>query len=286
VTDSPLARRPPWAEFRRALEQVGFRPTKARGQNFLLDGNIVRAIARDAGVGPGDRVVEIGAGCGFLTFELARLGVDLVSFEVDERLHRVASGFLRPFPDVRLVLDDCLPGKHELSPALQAALPRDRPWHLVSNLPYGIAAPLIGELGALEHRPASVTVLVQREVAERLLARPGEPAWGAISARLAPWYRGRLARDVPASLFWPRPRVASAVARLALRPDPEPPPPGYAALVDGLLRHRRKQLRGALAQVVGDPHEADLRLQRAGLDPTRRPGELAPAELFRLVGTG
>ena len=137
------SRRPPWSEFRAALEAVGFRPSKARGQNFLLDTNCARSIALDSGVGAGDFVLEVGPGCGFLSVHLAELGAELLAVEIDPRLAAIARRFLEPYPGVRLLEGDVLDGKHRLSPAVLEALPAIEPWHVVANLPYAITGPLL-----------------------------------------------------------------------------------------------------------------------------------------------
>ena len=278
--------RPPWSAFRAALDAEGFRPTKGRGQNFLLDPNVARAIAGDARVGVGDRVLEVGPGCGFLSVHLAELGVDLLAVEVDPRLARVAARFLADRGNVRLLVADVLAGKHRLAPVVSAALWRDGPWHLVSNLPYAIAGPLLAVLARVENPPRTMTVLVQREVAERLAARPGQRAWGALSAKLALAYRARLGRAVGAQLFWPRPRVRSAVVRLEARPgralDAETLA-AYDRLVEGLFQRRRKTLRTALAGVVGSRERAEGALAEAGIEPGLRPGSLDPEGLLDLA---
>jgi len=280
-------RRPPWSEFRAALETAHFRPTKGLGQNFLVDPNAAKAIAAEAELGPGARVLEIGAGCGFLTVHLAELGVELVAVEIDERLLAIARRFLAGESRVRFVLADVLAGKHALAPAVAEHLPAREAWHLVSNLPYSISAPVLAVLARLANPPRSMTVLVQEEVAERVAAEPGGEAWGALTARLALLYRARLLRRVGAQLFWPRPRVGSRVVRLDLQPleglraqDLS----GYDALVDGLFQHRRKQLLPVLAgHLGGDRERAAGVLEGLGLDPRLRPEALAPAALLALA---
>jgi 16S rRNA (adenine1518-N6/adenine1519-N6)-dimethyltransferase len=288
VRPGEAAERPPWSEFRAELEAQGFRPSKSLGQNFLLDTNMARAIARDAGVGPGDAVLEIGPGCGFLSVHLLELGVDLTALEIDERLLRVAARFLAPYPGVRLVHGDALAGKHALSPVLLGLLPA-RPWSLVSNLPYAIAAPLIANLARHPAAPQRMTLLVQRELAERLLARPGTSAWGALSAKLLRTYSIRAGRSVPDGLFWPRPRVESRVIHLDLLGPPRPEAlRAYDALVEALFQHRRKTLRAALRPLLerGEGGSASDRaaelLRAAGIEGGTRPEDLDLASLERL----
>ncbi|HPF14844.1 MAG TPA: rRNA adenine N-6-methyltransferase family protein, partial [Planctomycetota bacterium] len=141
--------RPPWKQFKEALQAQGFRPSRRFGQNFLLDENTARAIVADAGVVAGDRVLEIGTGCGFLTVHLAHAGVALLTVEIDPRLADVAESFLEPYANVRLVRGDALAGKHRLHPEVEA-WSEGGPWHLVANLPYAISGPLLALVGGLE----------------------------------------------------------------------------------------------------------------------------------------
>jgi len=285
ASDPAEERRPPWAEFRAALDAAGFRPSRRLGQNFLLDDNAARAIARDARVGPGDFVLEVGPGCGFLSVHLARAGVELVGVEVDPRLAAIASAFLAPYPRARVILGDALAGKHELGPELRVALPASGAWHVVSNLPYSITGPLLASLAARVPEADSLTVLVQREVAARLAATPGSAEWGPLSVALQSAYAVRAERVLPANLFWPRPKVESQVVRLELRADRA----GAAergrvvTLAGRLLRHRRQSLGRVLRELLGDPELARAVLIEGGWPPELRAESLGLADLARLA---
>lgn len=284
--DSDRPARPPWSEFRRALDAAGFRPSRRLGQNFLLDDNAARAIARDARLPPGERVVEVGPGCGFLSVHLAAAGADLVCVEVDDRLAPIAAEFLTPFPRTRIRIGDALAGKHALGPELTESIPTGgEPWHLVSNLPYAISGPLLALVADHEPPPASVTVLVQREVAERLAAAPGTAAWGPLSVAVQATFSVSLLRVLPGNLFWPRPKVESQVARMVLRPDRRPTAERrrLVALARRLLQQRRKGLRRVLADLLAGGAAADEALDRAALDPTMRAGSLGLEDLARLA---
>ena len=287
-TEDPLRardRRAPWSEFRAALEEEQFRPTKGLGQNFLIDPNTVRAIAADAGLGTGARVLEVGAGCGFLTLALAELGILVTAVEIDPRLARVARRFLAGVPGVRLIEADVLEGKRRLSPVVAREITALGEWHLVSNLPYSIAGPVLALVARFEPRPRTLSVLVQEEVAERITARPGDSEWGPLTARLALLYRTRLGRKVGAQLFWPRPRVSSRVVHLEAREDVAPERDElvpYDELVDLLFQQRRKQLASILTGAVGGREPAEAMIGEAGLDPRARPQDLAPEDLLAL----
>ncbi|MDZ4772870.1 MAG: 16S rRNA (adenine(1518)-N(6)/adenine(1519)-N(6))-dimethyltransferase RsmA [Planctomycetota bacterium] len=277
--------RPQWSVFKAALETRGFRPSRRFGQNFLLDENMVRAIVRDAGVGPGDRVLEVGSGCGFLSLQLLRAGVDLVSVEVDARLVEITRELLANEPRFRLVEGDVLASKHVLAPTVLAALPLDAPWHLVSNLPYSVSGPVMACAADLVNAPASMTVLVQKEMALRVAAQPATDDWGPLSVRLQVDYTTELVRDVPSGLFWPRPKVESSVVRLTRRPEPWPvlERRALSRLVDELFQRRRQSLGRVLGDLCTPREVAREWIERAGLEPAMRAEDLDLATLRRLV---
>lgn len=285
-------RRPPWQEFKAALEGLGFHPSKRLGQNFMLDVNTARAIVADAELEPESCVLEIGVGCGFLSCEILAAGHHLVGVEIDRRLFSVASDFLKPFAEersgsVELLRLDALAKKRAIEPAVLAKLPPEGPWHLVSNLPYSVASPLLVSLSRLPNPPRSMTALVQLEVAERIAASPGQDAWGGLSAKLGLLYSARLVRRVGPNLFWPPPKVDSAVARLALLPEPRPSAAELAtadALIDVCFQARRKTLRSTLGRHFASRAEAEARLEGAGLDPRARPEQLGPKDFLTLSG--
>ena len=280
-----MSLRPPWSAFRAVLEERGFRPSRRLGQNFLLDENLVRAIVRDSRVGPGDFVLEVGAGCGFLSLHLLEAGVELLAVEIDDRLLPIAERLVAGQGRARFLLADALAGKHELCPAVEEALPSGGDWHLVSNLPYSIAGPLLALLASRACPPASMTVLVQREVAERIAARPGTPEWGPLSIRLQVRYASAILRVVSPDLFWPRPKIESAVVRL------ERSLPAWPAdvlrrlddLVGELFRSRRQTLGRVVSRWARDREEGLGLLRKAGLDPKIRAEKLDLAAWRRLV---
>ena len=267
-----MTQRPPWQSFRAALEQRGFLPSRRLGQNFLLDENMVRAIVRDAKIAAGDFVLEIGAGCGFLSLHLLDAGARLVCVEIDDRLIPIASGLVAGHGDVRFVHGDALAGKHALAPEIEALLPDALGWHLVSNLPYSISGPILAVLAAHARPPATMTVLVQKEVADRIAAEPGTRAWGPLSIRLQSRYHPSIVRSVPPELFWPRPKVESALVRLECRADCA----GAAdlarldALAGALFQSRRQSLGRVVARLCGDRGRGLELLAAMGLAPEAR----------------
>ena len=280
--------RPPWSAFQAALRGAGFHPSRRLGQNFLLDENLARAIARDAHLEAQEHVVEVGPGCGFLSVHLAHEDVELLAIEIDPRLAPIAAKFLEPYERARVVECDVLDGKHALNPEVLALLPQgDTPWHLVSNLPYAVSAPVLA-LVAEQPKPArTFTVLVQQEVADRLAASPGTSDWGPLSASIQLTYDVTLGRPVPRGAFWPRPRVESRIVHGSVRQDLEPVEDRRVVrdLARALMGRRRQMVRRVLGDLMGDKDAAAARLAAAGIDGDVRTGALDLDQLSRLAKT-
>jgi 16S rRNA (adenine1518-N6/adenine1519-N6)-dimethyltransferase len=254
------------------LAEHGLAPRKALGQHFVVDPNTVRRIARLAGVGPGDRVVEIGAGLGSLTLALLETGAEVTAVEVDPGLVGVLEEVAAP-AGARVVAGDALRLDWD-------AVLGDGPWVLVANLPYNVASPLVADL--LDGVPpiTRMLVMVQREVAERLVAGPGEPAYGALSVKVAYWARAALAGRVPASVFLPPPNVASELVTIERRPEPavDVAPDELFPLVRAGFAGRRKMLRRGLAGRVGP-----AAFECAGVRPEARAEDLDVTAWGRLA---
>ena len=254
------------------------RPTKSLGQNFLIDPNLARAIAADAGVGPGDRVVEIGAGLGSLTLALAAAGARVRAIEFDRRLIPALEEATAGLAGVEIVHADAMKVDWEAELASE-------PWTVCANLPYNVAVPLV--LTLLERAPTvrRAVVMVQREVGERFAASPGQEAYGAVSVRVAYRAVATIVRRVPASVFWPRPKVASVVVRLDRldAPPVETDPERLWRVVDAGFAERRKTMRNALRRLGLDIAAADVVLASCGVASTARAEELDLAT-FAAIG--
>lgn len=257
------------------LSEHGLAPRRDLGQNFVVDANIVRKIARLAEIGAQDHVVEIGAGLGSLTLALAETGATITAIEVDHGVVGALRGVVADVPNVTVVEGDAL--RLDWTATLADA-PR---WVLVANLPYNVATPLVCDL--LDYVPTveRMLVMVQREVAERLCAPAGSDAYGAVSVKVAYWATARIAGTVPASVFVPRPNVESALADIRRRPTPavDVAPEPLFQLVRTAFGQRRKMLRRSLADVV-----APEVFEAAGIDSQRRPEELDIVEWGALTG--
>jgi 16S rRNA (adenine1518-N6/adenine1519-N6)-dimethyltransferase len=265
------------------LDEHGLRPKRALGQHFLADPNTARRIVRLAGIGAGDRVLEIGPGLGSLTRALEEVGARVLALELDERLAAVLEDTLRadtdertrngaaPAGEVSVTTGDAL--HVDLAELLDEgeAQAHDVEWHSVSNLPYNVATPVVLRLLEEVPRVAFLMVMVQREVGERLAAAPGSPACGAVSVKVAYFAEAELAGAVPPTVFVPQPKVDSVLVRMIRRHQPPVEVPSRArlfALVQAGFAQRRKMLRRSLRGALGDG-VTDV-LSTAGVDPATR----------------
>jgi len=224
-------------------------------------------------------VLEIGAGLGSLTLPLATTGAEVVAVELDRFLAPALEEVVGEFPRVRVVVADAV------SADWDAILERGgRPWVVVANLPYNVSVPVVMRL--LESAPEveRLVVMVQREVGERLAARPGQRAFGAVSLRVAYRAEARLVRRVSRTVFWPRPNVDSVLVSLVRRPPPVSV--GEAALwhvVEVAFNQRRKTMRGAMVRVGMDRAEAEAALAACAVDLSTRPERLGLEEFACLA---
>lgn len=259
------------------LDQHSLAPRRDLGQNFVADPNTVRRIADLARVGPGDKVVEIGAGLGSLTLALADTGADVTALEVDRGVVPVLRDVVADRENVEVIEGDAmrLDWNETLDPA--------HPWVLVANLPYNVATPLVCDLLDQVPQVARILVMVQREVAERFAAPARDSAYGAVSVKAAYWGTARVVGLVPATVFVPRPNVESALVEIT-RHDPMPEhlaaadPEQLFTLVKQAFGQRRKMLRKSLSGTVGAEH-----FDAADVLGTARPEELDVDAWVRLA---
>lgn len=272
-------------DIRRAFAKRGLRPRKRLGQNFLIDRNLLACAADAAELSPEDTVLEVGAGTGSLTRILAERASRVVSIEVDRGLHTLASEVCADRDNVRLILGDAMAGDR-LSAEATEALADAQPLKLVANLPYVISTALMKALIVHGPRPRILVVTVQSEVADRMAAEPGTRDYGLLTVLLQANGEVERLRTLPPSVFWPRPKVTSALVRVRLREAPEIDAGALVRVAGGLIGHRRKQLAGAmrLAGFAASAADAEDRLRSAGLDPRSRPDGLTVAEYVRLTG--
>lgn len=259
------------ATIRSLLASRGLRPKHRFGQNFLHDPGAMRAILQAAAIRTGETILEVGPGTGTLTESLLEVGARVVACELDRDMASIVRERLGA--RITLVEGDCLLDKHTIHPAVIEAL-GPGPFRLIANLPYSAATPLIATL--LESHPAcrGMVVTIQREVADRLAARPDTSDIGPLTITAQLLAEVDRVTVLKPGAFWPAPDVTSAVVRLVPR-DPRPAlPSNLRELVDRAFQQRRKQLRNSLGADFPFP---------AGFDCMRRPETLSPAEWIDLA---
>ena len=261
------------------LRRHGIRPVKRRGQNFLVDGNLARAIAGDV-LELGSRVLELGAGGGALTVHLLELGDRVLAVEVDRHLCRLLATEYGDRAGFTLQEDDL--ARLDWSLAIDTAGPRPV---VAGNLPYVLTSKVLFALAERQADIAGAVFMVQKEVAERLVAEPGGRDYGVLAVVLGSLFRIELMRTVPHTVFWPQPDVASAVVRLVPRePWPEAEYQAFLTTVKTLFQQRRKQLGSALRRLYGRDEAAIGALAaRVEFDPRTRPEQLPAAKWRQLA---
>jgi 16S rRNA (adenine1518-N6/adenine1519-N6)-dimethyltransferase len=277
---------------RNLFARKGISPRHNLGQNFLVDLNIHDLIVETATVGPGDLVLEVGPGAGALTALMASRGASVLAVEIDRGMAELAAEAVAGLPGARVINVDVLASKNTLSArvieevcALSKATP-GKVFKLVANLPYNVATPIVTNL--LVHPeicPSLMVITIQRELAERMIAPPSTPAYGALSILLQALAEVSIVRILPPSVFWPRPKVESAI--VMIRPVPERRAETDIAWFHTLVRqvflHRRKNLRHVLSEMWPGrftKEEVDALLANLGLDGRLR-AEALDVDQFR-----
>jgi 16S rRNA (adenine1518-N6/adenine1519-N6)-dimethyltransferase len=280
---------------RNLFTRQGFSPRRRLGQNFLVDLNIHDLIVDAAEVGPDDVILEVGSGTGAMTSLMAARGAAVVAVDVDPTMAKLTAEAVGELPNVRALHRDALANKNRLDPEVldnvraELAVGSGKQLKLVANLPYSVATPLI--LNLLVHPelcPALMVVTIQKELAERMSAQAATPAYGAVSVVLQGLADVSIVRTLPPTVFWPRPKVDSAV--VAVRPDPAKRAAvgdvaWFHEIVRRLFFHRRKYIRHILAATWRDrwsKAEVDTWLEAQGLSGQRR-AESLDVDAFLLL---
>lgn len=260
--------------------RLDLRPSKQRGQNFVTDANTVRRIVATAGVGPDDTVLEVGPGLGSLTLGLLSVVRRVVAVEIDERLGRsLPETVAERLPDradaLQVVVAD----------AMTVSALDWPPTAVVANLPYNVAVPVLLHLLARFPEWKRGLVMVQAEVADRLVAPPGSRTYGVPSVKVAWYATARRAGSVPATVFWPAPNVESGLVAVERRPAPVTTASRewVFRVVDAAFAQRRKMLRSALTGLAGSAAAAEAAITSAGVDPTDRGERLGVTEFARIA---
>ena len=250
------------------LERHGLKPTRSLGQNFLVDGNLLRLIVASACVTPDSTVLEVGPGLGVLTAAIAATGARVTTVEKDVRLAPALLETLGRLDNVKVIFEDAL--SFDLSDLPAGSI-------FVSNLPYYVSTAILTRMLACG-KFSRLTVLVQREVADRLTAKPGQPAFGFLSAIVGLTATAKRVRDVPRNAFWPAPTVTSSIVTVTPTPG-KTLDPAVTAILEAALHHRRKTLRNNLALAGFTPERVAAALQAVRLTGDER-AETLPLAVY------
>ncbi|MFO8191716.1 MAG: 16S rRNA (adenine(1518)-N(6)/adenine(1519)-N(6))-dimethyltransferase RsmA [Bacillota bacterium] len=266
------------------LQEYGLQPRRRFGQNFLIDGNIAQKIVGAAEIKKNEAVIEVGPGAGALTIRLARAGVPVLVLEIDRGLLLLINNLLQPWPHVQVSEGDAL--RVDWRKLIDGFAP-DRTIKLISNLPYNISGPFMYSLFECGFPFAGAVLMFQKEVAGRLVAKPGDRDYGSLSLLCAYYTEARILFGVSKNVFWPRPKIDSAILRLTprrriLEPEEEPI---LWELVKTVFRQRRKtMLNGISTLFPGRRRDFVIEiLLSAGIDPGIRPEELDAGEFALLT---
>ncbi len=268
------------------LRQVGIYPKNKHGQNFLIDLNLQAMIVNSAELTEDDVVLEVGTGTGAITAMVAQKAAHIVSVEIDPQLYQLASEELFEYDNVTILQQDALKNKNHFAPEVLETLKQhldaapNRRFKLVANLPYNIATPVISNLLRTEITPTLMSVTIQKELAERIIAEPNTKDYNALSIWIQSQCEAEIVRIMAPTVFWPQPKVDSAIIRI--RPqqsmrDAIPDLPGWHTFVRSMFFHRRKFLRSViLAAYKGrlDKPAVDEALAELKLGPNARSEQL------------
>ncbi len=276
------------------LAQAGVRLNRKFGQNFLIDGNLMQKLLEGASILKDDVVLEVGCGTGSLAEELAQRCGFLITVEIDNGLSEIAQTQLRNFNNVEIISLDVLSGKHTLNIEVINAVQNARRKYkgrflLVSNLPYSAGTPLIMNLVCGPLVADSMHITVQKEVAERMTAQPGSSEYGILSVILDCFGDAKLGRILPASVFWPVPKVQSAFVSFVRKEDKAKRIENVEILVDVVsmfMRHRRKMVKGIVQYAAENFSRIDNwqeLFEQSGIDSQQRPDDISSENFLRLA---
>ncbi|MEO0530414.1 MAG: 16S rRNA (adenine(1518)-N(6)/adenine(1519)-N(6))-dimethyltransferase RsmA [Planctomycetota bacterium] len=278
------------------LREIGVEPNSRHGQNFLIDLNLVRMIADSADLGPRDVALEIGTGTGSLTALIAEQASHVVTVEVDHNLYELASEYLLPLHDnVTQLRVDALKNKSTFAPEVMQAVGEalqatpDSQLKLVANLPYNVATPILSNLLMCEHTPHMMVATIQKELADRIVAQPWSKDYGALSVWMQSQATTEIVRVMSPKVFWPAPKVESAIVRITVDPERRAAIPDlkyFQQLTRALFLHRRKFLRAnvisAMKRHLTKP-EVDAVLDAMGFSADARTEQLSIETLLELT---
>lgn len=270
-------------QIKEVLDRHGFTFSKGLGQNFLIDGNIVRNIVKGAGISKDDYVLEIGPGMGTLTEELALNAKKVVAIEIDKRLEPILAETLKPYDNAEVVFGDVL--KLPLRDIINEKCDGG-PVKVVANLPYYVTTPIIIKLLEEGLPFKSITVMVQKEVADRMVAKPHSKDYGSLTLFVGYYTKPEIVLKAPKSVFMPQPKIDSSVIKLVVRENlPDVDSDKYFKVVRAAFLKRRKTLLNSLSskEVNADKDEIRDALKRAGIDEGLRAENLDMDDFIKIA---
>jgi 16S rRNA (adenine1518-N6/adenine1519-N6)-dimethyltransferase len=277
------------------FREMGIAPATRHGQNFLIDLNLQELIVDAADLAKNDVVLEVGTGTGALTAQMAQRAAAVVTVEIDGHLFELASEHLIDLPNVTMLRMDALHNKNRFDDRVMEAIgvqldaAPGRRFKLVANLPYNIATPVLSNLLLCPHVPHSMTATIQKELAERITASPSTKDYSALSVWMQSQCAAEIVRELPPSVFWPAPKVTSAVVRLVVDPARRAAIPDLAyfhQIVKSLFLHRRKFLRANIVAAMKnrlDKQQVDDVMAAMDFAPNVRTEQLDVSTLLRLA---
>lgn len=274
---------------KKILHTYGFSFKKSLGQNFIIDANILKNIITHAEIDRSAGVIEIGPGIGSLTEKLALSANKVVAFEIDRRLLPILEETLSPYDNVEVINEDIL--KVDLKQAIEEYFPSDLRLHIVANLPYYITTPILMNVLEQQTQIESITVMLQKEVADRMAALPNTKEYGSLSIAVQYYTEAYVVMDVPKTVFIPQPNVTSSVLKLVKRKEPlvqVADEKQFFSIVKASFTHRRKTIRNNLVSHFKekyDKREINAFLLKAEIDGTRRGESLTIQEFATLANT-
>lgn len=274
------------------LREIGVEPASRHGQNFLIDLNLVQMIVDSATLDKRDVVLEVGTGTGSLTALMAQQAAEVVTVEIDGHLYELASEQLLDFDNVTMLHTDALKNKNRFNPEVMETVGKrlaevpDARLKLVANLPYNVATPILSNLLSCEYTPHTMVATIQKELAERIVAEPWTKDYSALSVWMQAQCDCEIVRIMSPSVFWPRPKVDSAIIRIVVNKEKRnaiPDPTYFHQFVKSIFLHRRKFLRANVVAAMKkhlNKEQVDVLMDEMGFGPDTRTEQLDVATLL------
>ncbi|MEI3597902.1 MULTISPECIES: 16S rRNA (adenine(1518)-N(6)/adenine(1519)-N(6))-dimethyltransferase RsmA [unclassified Oceanobacillus] len=268
------------------LKKYAFAFKKSLGQNFIIDVNILQNILKHAGVDKDSGVIEIGPGIGALTEQLAIHADKVVAFEIDQRLLPILDDTLEAYSNIEIIHQDIL--EADVTEVIKEQFKENQPIRIVANLPYYITTPILLKLLHDQLPVESITVMIQKEVAERMAAEPNSKSYGSLTIAIQYYTNAEVVMNVPKTVFNPQPNVDSGILKLELRKEPPvhvEDEDFFFRIVKASFAQRRKTLRNNLANLFTDMNKTEIQkvMDRAGIDGGRRGESLSMEEFAQLA---